>query len=409
MDLRDGCPFWSTLEHDTPTYPRLEHDTHCDIVVIGAGISGSLVAYKLGQRGANVVVLDRRAPSTGSTVASTGLLQYEIDTPLVELSEMIGQTNARRAYRASFDALDQFASLVESLDSDCQLIPRSSLFLAAEDSDVPILLAEQQARQEIGLEVEFLDAASLKQSFGLTRPAALFCPSAAEVNPYRLALRLIECAVQRHGVRVFIGTRVTHYHPDSTGVTVRTADGLNVRCRKVVFATGYETPEFLDRQICTLKSTYAFTSQVLTAEQKHTWRDTCLIWESADPYFYARTTADGRAMVGGEDDDVLDPDERAARLPDKVATLVRKFNRLFPHIPLHPQFTWAGTFAETKDGLPYIGTTPQFPHGYFALGYGGNGITYSLIAANVICDLYFERPNPLADLFRFDRKIGGGK
>jgi glycine/D-amino acid oxidase-like deaminating enzyme len=64
---------------------------------------------------------------------------------------------------------------------------------------------------------------------------------------------------------------------------------------------------------------------------------------------------------------------------------------------------WAGTFAETADGLPYIGTVPEFPHGYFALGYGGNGITFSLVAARIIRDAFTGRPNADAGLFGFER------
>jgi glycine/D-amino acid oxidase-like deaminating enzyme len=64
---------------------------------------------------------------------------------------------------------------------------------------------------------------------------------------------------------------------------------------------------------------------------------------------------------------------------------------------------WGGTFGETKDGLPYIGTVPQFPHGYFALGYGGNGITFSYLAAGLLLDLFLQRPNPDLEIFRFDR------
>lgn len=46
---------------------------------------------------------------------------------------------------------------------------------------------------------------------------------------------------------------------------------------------------------------------------------------------------------------------------------------------------------------------PEFPHAYFALGYGGNGMIFSVIAAKIITDLHLRRPNPDADIFRFDR------
>jgi glycine/D-amino acid oxidase-like deaminating enzyme len=76
---------------------------------------------------------------------------------------------------------------------------------------------------------------------------------------------------------------------------------------------------------------------------------------------------------------------------------------MFPAITADADWRWGGTFGETEDGLPYIGTVRQFPHGYFALGYGGNGITFSWIAANILLDLFLGRPNPDAELFRFDR------
>lgn len=75
---------------------------------------------------------------------------------------------------------------------------------------------------------------------------------------------------------------------------------------------------------------------------------------------------------------------------------------LFPRINLDVSYPWAGTFGETKDGLAYIGQTPEFPHAYFAFGYGGTGITFSVIAAKIITDLYLGRPNPDADIFWFE-------
>jgi glycine/D-amino acid oxidase-like deaminating enzyme len=83
--------------------------------------------------------------------------------------------------------------------------------------------------------------------------------------------------------------------------------------------------------------------------------------------------------------------------------LVKKFNKLFPDVKLEVAYTWAGTFGETKDGLPYIGVHPRYPHAYFALGYGGNGITFSVIAAEIIRDYVTGHTNPDARIFRFGR------
>ena len=133
------------------------------------------------------------------------------------------------------------------------------------------------------------------------------------------------------------------------------------------------------------------------------WPERCLVWESARPYFYLRTTPDGRAMLGGEDEDFADPGRRDQLIGAKASTLTEKFRAMFPGIEMQPDCAWAGTFAETKDGLPYVGSVPEFPCGYFALGYGGNGITFSLVAARIIRDQIMGRANADADLFAFDR------
>ena len=88
----------------------------------------------------------------------------------------------------------------------------------------------------------------------------------------------------------------------------------------------------------------------------------------------------------------------------KVAELRKAYQRFYPHGPaIEVAYAWAGTFGETKDGLAYIGEPPEVPNAYFALGYGGNGITYSMIAAGIIADLCLGRENPDAQIFRFGR------
>ena len=66
-------------------------------------------------------------------------------------------------------------------------------------------------------------------------------------------------------------------------------------------------------------------------------------------------------------------------------------------------FTWAGTFGETEDGLAYIGPHGKYPNCIFALGFGGNGITFSMTAAGMIRDALAGKPNDYAEVFAFDR------
>jgi glycine/D-amino acid oxidase-like deaminating enzyme len=94
---------------------------------------------------------------------------------------------------------------------------------------------------------------------------------------------------------------------------------------------------------------------------------------------------------------------RDLALPVQARKLEKHLQRMLPTVPTHVAFSWAGTFGQTKDGLPYIGSTAEFPHGIFALGYSGNGITFGVIAARIIRDLASGTPNGDAAIFRPDR------
>src|SRR5687767_9952903 len=104
-------------------------------------------------------------------------------------------------------------------------------------------------------------------------------------------------------------------------------------------------------------------------------------------------------MIGGKDTAYMKLQEQLKILPQKAKALVKSFQKLFPAIPIKIDFEWAGAFATTKDGLPYIGCLPELKHTYFALGYGGNGITFSLLAAQMIASLIAGKKHPDMDIF----------
>ena len=66
-------------------------------------------------------------------------------------------------------------------------------------------------------------------------------------------------------------------------------------------------------------------------------------------------------------------------------------------------FNWGGTFGETKDGLPYIGKSPEYDNALFVLGFGGNGITFSAQAMEIIPALLRGKEHPLAPYYQFGR------
>jgi glycine/D-amino acid oxidase-like deaminating enzyme len=399
MDLRTGTSFWRTLETSPVTAEPLEDELDCEVAVIGGGITGALVSHSLLRAGVETVLLDRRELGTGSTAASTGLLQYEIDVPLIELIKTVGEAHAVHAYRRGLRAIDEIAELVENLADDCGFARRSTLYFASQPEDLAGLREEYACRQYFGFDVDFWSAPRLRERTSIASPGAIYSGGDGQIDPLRLTRCLLEQS-HKAGLRIFSKTCVRQIHRLPARM-VLSSDTGRVNARSVVYAAGYESGQFVPSEVGSLHSTFAVASEPLATSAG--WPEDCLIWETARPYFYARKTADGRAIIGGEDTEYSDDHAEEGLLREKAAKLVRRFPSLFPAIDFVPACAWAGTFGETKDGLAYIGTMPGRDKEYFALGYGGNGITFSQIAARLIVDLLLGRPNDDAVVFRFGR------
>ncbi len=401
MKLTAGTTYWAAANRPPPHYPRLKRDVNCDVAVIGAGITGALVSHQLAEAGLKVVVLDKRPAGTGSTSASTALLLYETDAPLVELARAHGKRNALRAYALGRKAVHEIGRIAETFAPASGFRREKSLYIASDRSGVAQLRQEYRWRRAAGFPGTLLNRRQLAAQFGLHYPGAIYAPGAGQVDAMRLTQSLLAYHLRRRELRVFQGTRVVRVQASAGAVRLHTANHRSLRARHVIVATGYEAAPFLEPGLVKLHSSYVIASQPQTA--KLLWKDNCLIWETARPYLYLRTTPDHRILMGGEDEPFADPARRDAKLPAKTQKLLRRFQRLFPAIPFDVDFAWTGTFGESPDGLPYIGAKAGSPRVLYALGYGGNGITFSQIAATLLTRICQGRKARDARLFRFDR------
>ena len=164
-------------------------------------------------------------------------------------------------------------------------------------------------------------------------------------------------------------------------------------------------PDIVHSTVHAVSSSWAIAT---TPQPQNIWKDGALIWENSKDYLYARTTRAGRIIIGGEDsDEMIEPDARDRLIPEKSRLLAQKLAALWPVANTDIEFRWSGTFDTTSDGLPLIGPVPGAKGVYAAYGYGGNGITFSFLAAHLIGDLIAGATSPLLRDFALDRD--GGK
>jgi glycine/D-amino acid oxidase-like deaminating enzyme len=398
-ELRGGCPPWLS-GYARPLRRRLGTSMRCDILVVGAGITGSLVAEHLTSLGHTVCVIDRERPGFGSTAASTAMLQWEIDCPLSELTGFYGFERAANIYQRSLQAVTGLKSLVWSLGLGCAFRDRSSLYMAGEGTGARELLAEHRLRERAGLPGAYLDHPTLLGAFGFDREAAILSPGSADADPLRLSHALIASAVA-NGATVFDADAIRY---DSTGksVIVGLDNGCEIEAGRVILATGYVMPDFVKSDLHKTASSWAIATPPQNPDAL--WRDGVLIWEASDDYLYARTTADNRIVIGGEDDDtIIEPEARDALMPEKSAIILKKLQALCPNANATADFVWSGAFGETEDGLPLIGEVPGYPRIHAAYGYGGNGITFSYLASRLIGQMIAGQREPWFDDLAIDR------
>jgi len=398
-DLRTGRSPW--MSRPLAAIPTLEltRDVKADVVVLGAGISGAMVADALTDAGLDVVILDRRGPLLGSTPASTALLQYEIDTPLTMLAERIGRDRAERIWRRSKLALGALRERAVHLGISADLADRDTLYLAGDLLDREALALEADARRRAGFEVSLLTGPEVRERYGIAGRPAILGHGNLAADPRRLAAGFLRAALGR-GARLYAPVTAAQVEATAGGVSVETEEGPVVRATTLVFATGYELPKKVPRKGHRVVSTFCLATH---PQPRAFSADLPFVWEASEPYLYLRSDQDGRIICGGEDEDFSDEDTRDALLPTKIKTIQAKLATLLPGIDTEADYAWCGSFGASETGTPSIGPVPRLPGCYAVLGYGGNGITFSMMAAQILRGQIAGTGDPDADLFGFRR------
>lgn len=401
MDLKSNEPFWLVKNGLLSSYPSLHENKTCDVLVVGGGITGSLIAYQCIQDGYDTVLIDKREICNGSSSATTSMLQYEIDVPLYKLIEKIGEKGALASYDACCKAIDELERIAHKIKSDAGFQPKQSLYYAASKKDAEWLLKEYDARVNAGYNVRWLEAGDVLTKYGIHHNyGAILSAAGGSVDAYKLAHELLLHSYKK-GLNVFDKTTLIDVEYKRGFNLCTVATGAVIKAKNTVYCTGYETAGIIKDKFVKLLSSFAIVSEI-DKDLYRQYKD-ILIWNTSKPYLYMRATDDGRFLIGGEDEDFKDPVKRDALLAQKEQKLLKSFSKIFPGKQFYSDFAWAGTFGETKDGLPYIGEHPGFKRSYFIGGFGGNGITFSVTGMEMVSDWLKGKKHPLSEYFRFGR------
>lgn len=399
MKLHSTETFWPIKNAMDTSYPSLNADITTPILIIGGGITGALIAYKLITEGKKVTLVDKRDICNGSTAASTALLQYEIDISLHQLIEKRGFDCAVSSYKNCEKAIFDLKKIIDSIKSDCQFEFKKSVYFCSVKKDIPFLEREFKARKENGFKVKWLDEIELKKQ-GINGFAAIESESGAVMDPYKLAYDLLKYCTQK-GMQIYDRTNIIAFKQQNGKILAITEDKFTITTENSIHCSGYESTQTLTEKVVDLKSTYALASESFT-KVPEVFKN-AIYWNTSEPYLYFRATSDNRIIMGGGDEEFHNPEKRDKLLPRKESYLLKQFKKCFPDINFKLDYSWAGTFGETQDALPYFGKPDSQKKEHYVLGFGGNGITFSVMAMNSIIASLNGTSHQDLEYYKFNR------
>ncbi|MGG0821819.1 FAD-binding oxidoreductase [Paenibacillus turicensis] len=397
MKLHYGQYYWTTTLNQKIDYPQLQEDISCDVLVIGGGMGGVTCSYQLSKQGFDTVLIEENEIASGSTQTNTGLLQFCSDKMLTSFIHTIGEELAVHFYQLSLDAVKQLTEISSALSEDARVLPRNSLYLASTPEDVRLLQEEYNNLQRFKFPVEWWDKQKLQSHFPFQNEAALYTGGDAKANPYVFVKELSQLSA-KHGARIFEKSKLNSLKCENDHVLVYVGKH-RIQSKKVIFATGYTTQEFKPDRGADLVASYVIVTDIVPELHSH-WFEDCLIWETARPYFYIRTSEDGRIIAGGLDEPLPPNGLEEGRYLHKSEQLLGTVHEMFPMFTeAKSEYSWGAVFGGTRDGLPFIGPHYKYPNCYFLQGYGGNGTVCSMIGANLLTDLISGKDRPDAAMF----------
>lgn len=328
-ELYTGNLYWPVTLSSTKEYPSLRQNKKTKVAVIGGGMSGVISSLGFVRNGLSTIMLERGCVAGGSTSANTGLLQLSNDIMLCDLMDQIGENDAKVFYRACKVAVDSLEKIALSLDADVGLVRRSSLYYASTEQDLPKLKREFEALKACGLDVEFWSPDEIASHFPFRKPGAIVTHGDAEINPLQFVNSIAEAAVAE-GLEIHEQTDIVSHETIPSGLhRLRTSDGYEIEAEHVVYAVGYEPEELRGQLIkADINRSYALVTGVQS--NLESWHDRYLIWETARPYLYMRTTIDGRVVIGGLDEEIEQPLHSALGRRKHSEKLLEQLQALFP-------------------------------------------------------------------------------
>ncbi len=361
-----------------------------------------MTAYLASREGRRVVVVDRGMIGDGETARTTAHLTCILDRRYYELEDLHGRGGARLAARSHVAAMARMEAIIRKEGIRCGFERVSAYLFEPRGAPTGELEREFAAARRAGVRnLKWSTRVPLK---GFDTGRCLHLPNQAQLHPLRLLHGLVT-AIRRNGGRVVARANASHIESGRPGNVVL-EDGPTIEADEIVVATNAPVHSRLAMHARQDPyRTYAIGVDVPRGSVKR-----MLCYDTVKPYHYVRLErglgplqAADLLIVGGEDHPTGGSDDAEKRW----RALERWTRARFP-MSGRIAYRWSGQVFEPHDGLACIGRDRGTSHLSIITGGSGSGMTYGMIGAMILTDLWSGRKNPWAELYDPARTIRKG-
>lgn len=416
----DDTPYWLRNRHPLAGFrSKSEMPGSTDIVIIGAGLTGTSAAYHLSQAargGKRIVVLDKSDPASEASGRNGGNFEllpensvgiYEglarerlgflrrcyPDVP-PEILRIESERQASVVLGLALRNRQLLKQIIEQENIDCDFAPKGWLYLAHTESeeqaicDEVILAAEQRQRIELWSRVK------IRSEFGFDREhIGRFIPGDGSYDPFKFVCGLLEKCLAS-GIELYTRVAVREIKSsDQDHHLVVTEEGEITAGRVIVAVNAFTSRIFPE-----LSAIRPAQSQIAITEFAP---DRCrgrIVTSEEGPVYFNQPRARARnglapLLLGGGTDRPTDDPSARRRDPRIHAKLLRLREKFYPELKKRPfSAEWVGACGYTPDELPVVGILR--PGVVIAAGFNGYGGSYFCAAGQAAATIAHTGETP---------------
>jgi glycine/D-amino acid oxidase-like deaminating enzyme/nitrite reductase/ring-hydroxylating ferredoxin subunit len=369
---RDGRneSLWQHAQEKISPDGKKYNDTLFDAIIVGGGITGVTTAYELQKQGKKCLLIEAKNLCFGTSGGTTAHVNNFFDTTYGQAASNFGKNGAKNLSKAAGDALRMYARNIKGLDIQCDFSYMDGIVYAQDDKQVKELDDMYKAARDVDVAVDYVDEIPIHDSF----KRAISFKNQGQLHPVKYVYALAR-AFQKAG-----GTILENcfYNMVSQKQVLEVETSLGTfRSEKLIYATHIPPGVNLLHLRCA-----PYRSYVMAIELEDDQYPLSAVYDMMDPYHYYRTqeTGNQKFLIAGGEDHKTGHEENTELPFEKLEQYLQNIFKI-----RKIKYRWSSQYFEPADGLAYIGHLPgASDHIFVATGFGGNGITYSHIAASIL-------------------------